>query len=60
MNHQLQLPLPIDELSPQADRSRAEVEEDNRVISALMQRFDLTEEEAAEFYFTRIKPRKRP
>lgn len=61
MNHQLRLPLPPEDLYPEAvGRKETEVEADNRAINELIQRFDLTEEEASEFYFTRINPRKRP
>ena len=60
MERQLQLPLPPEDLYPQADRrSGTEIIEDNRVINNLMRGFGLTEEEAAKFYFTFIKPPKK-
>lgn len=61
MNRQLRLPLPPEDLYPEAvGRKETEVEADNRAVFELMQEFDITEEEASELYFTRIKPRKKP
>jgi hypothetical protein len=60
MDDQLQLPLSIEDLYPVVSRSNEpETVKDNRVITELMQRFDLTEEEATEFYFSRINPPRR-
>ena len=56
MDHQLQLPLPLEDLYPVLSRrSETEVEEDNRIIAGLMKKFGLTEKGAIELYFTDIK-----
>ena len=55
-DRQLQLPLSIENLYPAVSRgSKAKTVEDNRAIAGLMQKFDLTEGEATELYFNRIK-----
>jgi hypothetical protein len=56
MDDQLQFPLSIENLYPAVSRrSKAKTVEDNRAIAGLMQKFDLTEEEATESHFARIK-----
>lgn len=56
MDHQLRLPLSLEDLYPVLSRrSATEVEEDNRIINELIRKFGITKGEAIKLYFTCIK-----